>query len=305
MKLIPLRRIDLSIGNPLPWAVYDADKNLLLRPGDVIRTRPQFESLFKKGLYRLPKSASATANESGLAMPMLNKVEDASTINTFDFDEANLPVGSRLQLQSNTEQNPERHTAKYLGHLKGLSLMVSTPVVDGKVLLMREGQSFIVRAFTGKTAFGFTASVLRVCSTPTPYLHLSYPKQLSGVEIRSTKRLEVNIIANVQAYEPESAESCPCLIVNVSPSGALVAAEGKLGTVGEAVKLAFRVKLGVIDGYISTKAVIRSITPIKDTAHELKYNLHHGMQFPELQQTDILLLHSLAYQKLIESSTEL
>lgn len=300
MKLIPLRRIDLTLGEALPWAVYDKNQNLLLRPGDVIRTRPQMESLLKKGLYRFPKSAQPDHADM-VVMPQIDGIQDSNAANTYDFDDMELPIGSRLQLQSNTEQNPERHTAKYLGHIKGSSLMISTPVVDGKVLFLREGQSFIVRAFTGKTAFGFSASILRVYNAPIPYLHLSYPKQLHGVEIRGTKRLEVNIIATAEAYEPDNSPALPCLIINVSPNGALVAAENKLGNVGSAVKLAFRVRIGPIDGYISTKGTIRSITSVKDSAHELKYNIHHGMQFTELQQQDILLLHSLAYQKMCEN----
>jgi len=310
MKLIPLRRIDLALGKPLPWAIYDKNKNLLMRVGDVVRTHTQLETLFKKGLFRLPKSAAA-APAQGVTMPMRDAVgEDMDGNETsYDFDEMKLPIGSRLQLQTSTEQNPERHMAKYLGHIKGVSLLVTTPVVDEKVLFIREGQTFIVRAFTGKTAFGFTSSVIRVCNAPTPYLHLSYPKQLQGVEIRSVKRLPVNMIATVQKIEEavaeEEAPSLPCLIINVSPSGALIAAAQPLGKINDTLLIAFRIKIGPIDGYIETQGIIRSITPVDDNSSENKYNMHHGMQFKELQQTDILLLHSLAYQKLVDGSAEL
>ena len=55
MKPIPLRHIDLAIGKPLPWAIYDKNQNLLLRAGQIIETHQQFEGLIKKGLFRLPK----------------------------------------------------------------------------------------------------------------------------------------------------------------------------------------------------------------------------------------------------------
>jgi len=305
MKLIPLRRIDLALGKPLPWAIYDKNKNLLMRASEVIETHQQYESLLKKGLYRLPKSAAAPAQGVALARPSAAGEDKDGNDSNYDFDEMKLPVGSRLQLQTSTDQNPERYIAKYLGHIKGVSLLVTTPTVDEKVLFIREGQTFIVRAFTGKTAFGFTASVMRVCNAPTPYLHLSYPKQLHGVEIRSAKRLAVNLIATVQKSGAAESESVPALIINVTPSGALVAAAQSLGNINDTVLVAFRIKLGPIDGYIETKGIIRSITPVDDATNDNKCSMHHGMQFNELQQNDILLLHSLAYQKLVDGSAEL
>jgi hypothetical protein len=303
MKLIPLRRIDLTIGKPLPWAIYDKNQNLLMRVGEVVETHQQFEGLIKRGLFRLPKSAAAPAQGVAMAMPNATGENNAGNDSSYDFDEMKLPVGSRLQLQLSTDQDTERHNAKYLGHIKGVSLLVTTPVVDGKVLFIREGQTFIVRTFTGKTAFGFSASVIRACNTPTPYLHLSYPKQLHGVEIRSTKRLAVNIIASAQLLDGTETASVSCLIVNVSPSGALITAAKTLGKVGESILVTFRVKLGPIDGYIETKGIIRSITHVEGSGDDAQ-KLNHGVQFKELQQPDILLLHSLAYQKMVDGSAE-
>ena len=300
MNPIPLRRIDLAIGKPVPWAIYDKNRNLLLRVGQIIENHQQLETLVKKGPYRLPKSSPAPS-QVALTMPLSGNAEGGD--NGYEFEEMKLPVSSRLQLQTASEQKTERYPAKYLGHIKGVSLLVTAPIVDDKVLFIREGQPFIVRAFTGKTAFGFTASVLRACNVPTPYLHLSYPKQLHGVEIRTAKRLAVNILATSQALASADAE-LPCLLINVSPTGALIAAAQTLGNIGDSIRVAFRINLGPIDGNIETTGIIRSITPLDDAATEKEFSVHHGVQFKELQQPDILLLHSLAYQKMVESSSD-
>jgi len=42
----------LELGRPLPWNVYDADGNILLCQGYVIRTNVQLEQLFRRGLFR-------------------------------------------------------------------------------------------------------------------------------------------------------------------------------------------------------------------------------------------------------------
>lgn len=300
MTPIPLRRIDLAIGKPVPWAIYDKNQNLLLRVGQIIENHQQLEALVKKGPYRLPKSAPVPS-QVALTMPLSGSTEGGDC--SYEFEEMKLPVSSRLQLQTVSEQTTERFPAKYLGHIKGVSLLVTAPVVDDKVLFIREGQPFIVRAFTGKTAFGFTASVLRACNVPTPYLHLSYPKQLHGVEIRTAKRLPVNIPATSLALASTDAE-LPCLLINVSPTGALIAAAQTLGNIGDSIRVAFRINLGPIDGNIETTGIIRSITPVDDAATEKEFSVHHGVQFKELQQPDILLLHSLAYQKMVESSSD-
>jgi len=41
----------LTIGKPLPWTVYDADGNVLLRQGYVIHSDTQLEQLFERGLF--------------------------------------------------------------------------------------------------------------------------------------------------------------------------------------------------------------------------------------------------------------
>lgn len=42
----------LTVGRPLPWDVYDADGNILLRQGYVIQTDSQLEQLFERGRFK-------------------------------------------------------------------------------------------------------------------------------------------------------------------------------------------------------------------------------------------------------------
>ena len=42
----------LTIGRPLPWDVYDADGNILLRQGYIIQTDSQLEQLFERGRFK-------------------------------------------------------------------------------------------------------------------------------------------------------------------------------------------------------------------------------------------------------------
>lgn len=53
-SLVPIKRAELAVGNPLPWPVYDASNNLLMNEGVVIQNQRQLDALYEKGVYRNP-----------------------------------------------------------------------------------------------------------------------------------------------------------------------------------------------------------------------------------------------------------
>lgn len=223
--------------------------------------------------------------------------ESAQNESVIAFDDINLQVGASVQVQS-ADGGGQRYFATVIGFVKGKTLLVSNPVVDDKLIFVREGQSFIVRVFNGKSAYGFSSSILKACTMPIAYLHLSFPKRIQGVPIRRSDRMDVKLIASIQSMlEDADKATLPALILNVSPAGALIHAKQTLGKVGDAIKVTFRIKLNMIDGYVEADGVIRSI---KEAAQDQPNapGLLHGVEFIELRQNDILLLHSLAYQKL-------
>lgn len=52
LNLVRIAPGALTIGRPLPWNVYDADGNVLLRQGYVIQTNSQLEQLFERGRFK-------------------------------------------------------------------------------------------------------------------------------------------------------------------------------------------------------------------------------------------------------------
>ena len=50
-----MRRInpgEVSVGEPLPWPVYDIEKALLLNQGTVVSSEKQLSVILEKGVYR-------------------------------------------------------------------------------------------------------------------------------------------------------------------------------------------------------------------------------------------------------------
>ncbi|MDP1924970.1 MAG: flagellar brake protein, partial [Thiobacillus sp.] len=92
------------------------------------------------------------------------------------LDQIKLAIGDAIQLQFQSDVEPSRSFVTLIGYLEGQSVVVTTPIINGSMMLVREGQDFVVRLFSGKSAYAFTTSAKRVTNTPYPHLHLAYPK---------------------------------------------------------------------------------------------------------------------------------
>jgi len=296
-SVVPLRIGDIAVGKPLPWPVYGPNKKLLLREGHVIDTQQQLELLIKTGLYR-----SSTWSSSGLrvktAAPVEpKKIEDAEA-KSFSFEDLKPKVGDAIQLQV----KDDRYPVKLMGYVKGSTIMVTTPVFDGGVMLLREGQPVVVRSFSGKDAYAFSSSILRVCNSPLPYLHLAYPKMVQSVAVRKTARADFNLIGTVtNISNPETAASRPVRIADLSINGASFTMSELVGDKGDNLNLSFRVKLNEIEASLAVTVccTVRSViseSAIGATAEKFRY----GVQFTDVPTDVSLLMQNMIYQKLLE-----
>ncbi len=298
MELTPLRKGELEVGKPLPWPVYDKNKKLLLCEGFVIETQNQVETLIATGLFRNLKWRPAKHHHRGEGL-----ASDADRIpaeKQVSLAALKLNIGESLQMQSLTEQNPERYYVKLIGFVEKRSVMVNTPVVDGSVLLMREGQAFVMRGFSGRDTFAFNVNILRVCNVPFPYLHLTYPSFVQSTAIRRHNRIKVNLIVSANnAAHPEMADKLPGLLTDLSFTGAMLDARTPLGDAGDTLVIALRLTVGELDAYLTVNAAIRNIrTEMSEARPEPMF--HHGMEFLEMAANDKMILQNFVYTKMVE-----
>ncbi|MDI9243624.1 HD domain-containing phosphohydrolase [Marinobacter sp. CHS3-4] len=104
----------LDIGKPLPWTVFDADGNVLLRQGYVIQNETQLEQLFERGLFH-PRKMERRPEEA---------VEDTRVRNPF----AEYPVLLQTlesALNAVTSQDPNAKK-----RLLGLARMIDQMCTD-------------------------------------------------------------------------------------------------------------------------------------------------------------------------------
>ncbi len=315
MSLILINKNNITIGEPSQWALYDQEHNLLLEQGGVVRDNAHLDSLLTRGAYReLSWEAPDDENPSGELKDNSFAAETNSvqtgkkeTSTRFTFNDMKLKAEDRLQLQPPEHLTSERFPVKVIGFLRGISLLVTTPVTtEGFRLQLLEGERVIMRSFLGQNAFGFECHITRRCKSPYEYLHLSFPDAIQGIAIRKAPRVKTRIIATVQKNNPGNAnEPVSALISNISANGLALDAKQPLGSKGDIINLSFRVNLHKIDALLSIKGLICAVLT-GDAANASNPDLiRHGIEFRDLQPNDSVILQSMIYQNMIENPHQL
>lgn len=211
-------------------------------------------------------------------------------------DVLNLAVGSPLQLQAIGTADSPRYQVRTIGYLPGSSLVITTPQQDGRVALVRSGQVFNVRMLRGDTVMGFTAQALKVTNTPYPHVHLSYPKEIERIVVRNARRVSAGI--NAQARNINDGPDGPKRVVSfvdLSMTGAKLAAERPLGAVGESLHLNFEIEVAGKLEQLSLLGTIRNLA-VRDREN-IGDGYNHGVQFTKLNRFQQLLLHGWVLQR--------
>lgn len=297
--LIPIKKNEINVGKAVPKSIFDAWGNLLLVSGTVIKDQQQFENLIENGYYSdgmldysdaksLPTVAAATITAfAAKPTPEQNK----ETI-LLDLDSVHWFVGETFYLQVHDNASI-RYTVKLIGFVKNKSILVSAPMVDGKVALIRDGQTFIVRTFPGKKAYAFTASALKSVFSPHPYLHLTYPKVVRCTTIRQGSRATVKIIASVTVGIPE--QTAAATLNDLSMGGASGIIKRPLGQKNDTGVIKFKVNAAGSDEFLTLSIILRSIAPTEN-ADEYR----HGFEFVDVPTQSKLILSAFVHQTLAD-----
>ena len=168
----------------------------------------------------------------------------------------NLPVGAFVNLQVLGDRSGHRIQAKVLGYKAGESLIAEVPGAAFLPIDLRLGDEVAARCLVGRHILGFKCMVLRVCTSPYPYFHLTYPERIEQTEVRQDERAAVAIHARVSAGTGDTLDA---EIRDISASGAMLAVPQQVGEVGTTVRVAFELKFAQISRTLEVAAVIRNV----------------------------------------------
>jgi c-di-GMP-binding flagellar brake protein YcgR len=293
--LVPIKKDELKIGSAASKNVYDSWGNLLLAIGVKVDDQDQLDFLIENGYCGDPVWETVAPKPVPVA-----KLEEAAkpaqeqnkeTV-MLDLDSVRWYVGETFYLQVHDNASI-RYTVKLIGFVKNKSILVTAPIIDGKGALIRDGQTFIVRAFPGKKAYAFTASALKSVFSPHPYLHLSYPKLVRCTAIRQGSRASVKIIASVTVGNPE--QTAAATLSDLSMGGSSGIIKKPLGKKNDTGIMKFKVNAAGNDEYLSLNVILRSISPTDNTDE-----YRHGFEFVDVSTQSKLILSAFVHQTLAE-----
>jgi hypothetical protein len=287
---IPIRLVEISVGRPLLWSVYDGYGNLLLKSGFVIESQSQIEKLSQNGFFRNNPADEPIRSAEYRACGVAPAAADIVNSTAVGMDEVRWNVGEPLSLQPH--DNPSlRYTVRLIGFVKNKTVMVTAPMLDGKFGFIRDGQTFTVGSFSGKKVHVFMAAAVKSVHAPFPYLHLSYPQEVRATLIRKGSRAAVKLIAAVSLGQPARISSTK--LIDLSVAGASGVSKLPFGAKEEQGLLKFKLQVSDHSAVLNLKTVLRSVT-LSDSGEVW----NHGFEFLDVAVEQRMILSAYVHQTL-------
>lgn len=234
----------------------------------------------------LTTEAKAVAQPVPAEVPISTR---AATLHS-TFAEMRLKVGDQIHLEPPRGFPGGRATVMLLGWREGQSVVVTTPQNDAGRPVLQEGELVLLRAFTGKSAFAFRASVLKAVYLPFPCVHLSFPDKVESVEVRSSPRCRLRLPAAITAGGKATSQGN---ILNIGTTGALIEIVEPLGQDEGLIRIAFSLELHGVPVSLDLRAQVCGTKSA--TARDGTPRHQYGVEFKNLQPNDRLILGSLVW----------
>jgi len=211
------------------------------------------------------------------------------------LNQLQLHIGDTVQIQVVGDAGGRRYYTRLIGALEQRGLIVTAPQQDDRLVLLREGANVIVRILTGSVVYAFPARVMRACSTPYPYVHLSYPQNPEQSRIRSAQRVEAELAVEIRGPDGQTRSAG---LLDISLTGALLAAEARFAELGDRIAIDARPEIGGVRRTMSIPATVRNIQQTDAAADQPPQTLY-GLQFEGLDPDSALTLRAYIYEQML------
>lgn len=283
MLRVPVRPSEFLVGKPIPFDVFDRHGRLLLAKGHVIASAEEKEKLLRQGAERNLTTDERFRQAIGTALKVVEKEEEpGKNAIHLDFEELRLLPGAVLQIQLGKEE--DRYFVRYIGALRGRSVIIDALERGGLPLFVPDGTALQVRGSVGSYAFVFPSSVLVNASRPYPHLHLTYPMDVVAVRLRRSERVPVRLVAAVVSDDNRAFGG---VILDLSVGGGLLATRHPL-KVGQRIQIKFKLEIAGTEIILAVPAIVRSERDIEDRT--LEGARGYGMEFVDLTPEDTVAL---------------
>jgi c-di-GMP-binding flagellar brake protein YcgR len=200
-----------------------------------------------------------------------------------------------MMVNQKVEINVEDHDVSYKSSVQAVdenSFAIAIPYHKGEPLILRSGDTIIVKLFTAKERFIFSSKVIKRKQDQIPLYVLTYPEKVYRLQAREHVRVEVNLDIHYQVITEEEKRqgkffnpSAQALTVDLSGGGALLAIDEKLPE-GQPLYLEFTIKYKKGEKLIQTFGRVVRCRPAEGTKKNLA-----GIRFEGLDERvrDVLI----------------
>lgn len=213
------------------------------------------------------------------------------------FDELGLGFGKELEMLTNPGQSDLRFKCVLAGCLPAESLIVIPPVDTGVLPRVVEGQRIVLRVNLQCGVAIFPTTVLYVSEIPTVMVYLDFPRDVKFKQIRSAPRATIN--QPVLTYNKSLPNDSAIVgrLVDISPSGARLEVQEKLGEVGQTIEIKGSFAVGQLQKTIGVDAEIKTLKKQGEV-------ISMGLLFCDIPEEKLLLLLAYAYQAISEGKVQ-
>jgi c-di-GMP-binding flagellar brake protein YcgR len=227
---------------------------------------------------------------------MSNKEQTTKFDNSEDFLSMAANIGDALQLQSLGAKG-QRYFAKLVGYLNKRSITVTQPKSGETVVAVAVGNQYFVRGFAGAKTYEYTATVLAVSEQPYAHIHLSFPDQVSTLQMRGAIRIKTKLPCFIVAAV--SGLKMPAAINDLSTSGASIISNVKLGQRGEAIQINVNLPIEGEEQAYAISAIIRNVGE-----SNADNSVTYGVEFVSTSNRVRIALQTYVYSILIAKQGE-
>ncbi|MGH1487151.1 MAG: flagellar brake domain-containing protein [Cellvibrionaceae bacterium] len=200
------------------------------------------------------------------------------------FDDLKLLPGTKLDLRSE-QYALLKGASHYIGCLTKKSIVVSTPMANGRPVSCSTGNSVVIRLYVNhlSCACAFRTQIIHTSVTPYPHLFLEIPDHVEIGAVRKSIRVNVNIIGFAKTDLLSKPQSI--MINNLSTDGARLESKMFLGDNGDKIKITTRLKVLGVEHTVKVDGIIRSCS-------DPSQKEYYGVQFDNIDATAQLVLYA-------------
>lgn len=299
MNLRPVPIDSIPVGRALPWQLYAKDGSMVFPQGERISNREQLSPYQESGLFRNTEESSVAKAHS-----QSSKSIELRSSEIFPPDGIKPQVGERVQLRlvGRNRNSQLYYQSRLIGYIREQTVLITTPVADGKRIDIADGEILECRMLNGSHIHVFESEVIRVCASPSHYLHLRYPAVVKMQKLRNGPRARVNIAASITDHKGKLEKGH---ILDLSPDGAQIVIPSHVGGNGQTLTVSFSANADGLNSILTLTGLIQHVRPLKanqDIEQGSVEKLEYGIAFSNISEEEKLWLMCIVYLHIAEGS---